>query len=80
MKKKSSIKNTNKTNLEERFDQGDSILDYFETDYAVKRVSLDIPQWAIVDLDKEAKRRGLARQALIKHWIIDKLDEIKKTG
>ena len=80
MKKKSSTKNTSKSNLEERFDQGESVLDYFETNYVVKRVSLDIPQWAIVDLDKEAKRRGLARQALIKHWIIDKLDELKKAG
>ena len=80
MKKENSMKNTNKQNLEEKFDRGESVLDYFETNYAIKRVSLDIPQWAIVDLDKEAKRRGLARQALIKHWIIDKLDEIKKTG
>ena len=80
MKKKNSTKSTNKSNLEERFDQGESVLDYFETNYVVKRVSLDIPQWAIVDLDKEAKRRGLARQALIKHWIIDKLDELKKAG
>jgi histone acetyltransferase (RNA polymerase elongator complex component) len=80
MKKKNSMKNTNKQNLEEKFDRGESVLDYFETNYAIKRVSLDIPQWAIVDLDKEAKRRGLARQALIKHWIIDKLDELKKAG
>lgn len=41
-----------------------------------KRVNLDIPVWAIKELDREADRRGISRQALIKTWLIDRLDSI----
>ena len=41
-----------------------------------KRVNLDLPAWLINALDKEANRRGSSRQGLIKHWIVDKIDEI----
>jgi len=44
---------------------------------AIKRVSLDLPVWAIKELDKEAGRRGITRQSLIKTWIVDRLDASK---
>ena len=40
----------------------------------VRRLNLDMPEWVIQALDKEASRRGITRQALIKTWIVDKLD------
>lgn len=40
----------------------------------VRRLNLDMPEWVIQSLDKEASRRGITRQALIKTWIVDKLD------
>jgi len=43
-----------------------------------KRVNLDIPAWAVHELDQEAKRKGIARQALIKTWLIDQLDLIRQ--
>lgn len=58
--------NTTAKNLEAKFDRGEGVLDYFDHDNRVKRVNLDIPDWAIVALDAEASRRGIARQALIK--------------
>lgn len=42
-----------------------------------KRVNVDIPIWAIKELDKEASRRGITRQALIKTWLIDRIDNLK---
>jgi len=39
-----------------------------------KRIVLDIPIWALKKIDKEANRRGIARQALIKSWLVDRVD------
>jgi predicted DNA binding CopG/RHH family protein len=84
MKKKSSIKKaksqTTKKNLETRFNQRKSVLDYFDTTHAIKRINLDIPEWVIQSLDQESSRRGIARQALIKIWLVEKLDALKKAG
>jgi hypothetical protein len=78
MKKKSSTKKARTTaeNLESRFDRGEGVLDYFETEN--KRVGVDLPPWAIEALDKEAARRGITRQALIKTWLVDRLDLLEK--
>jgi hypothetical protein len=42
-----------------------------------KRVNVDFPQWVINSLDIEAQRIGISRQALIKSWICEKLEERK---
>ena len=39
-----------------------------------KRINVDFPQWMVHRLDREAKRRGITRQALIKTWLVDRLD------
>jgi hypothetical protein len=39
-----------------------------------KRVNVDFPQWMVIQLDREAKRLGITRQALIKTWVADRLD------
>lgn len=76
-KKKDSIEPTTAENLEEKFDNGEDVLDYFDTD--VQRMNLDLPIWALKELDQEATRRGIARQALIKTWLIDRIDLLKAT-
>jgi len=79
MKKKSSTEKESTTakNLEKKFDAGESVLDYFDAGYATKRINLDIPIWALDALDDESGRRGITRQALIKNWLIEKLDSLK---
>ena len=80
MKKKSSttkVKTTAK-NLEKRFARGASVLDYFDTENAIRRINLDIPEWALKTLDKESRRRGITRQALIKTWLVNTLDSIRE--
>lgn len=45
-----------------------------------RRVNVDIPVWAIKELDREANRRGITRQSLIKTWLIDRIDAIQTKG
>jgi len=36
---------------------------------------VDFPKWIIAALDREADRIGVARQALIKMWIVERLEK-----
>ena len=38
------------------------------------RVGFELPHSLVAGLDREAKRRGITRQALIKMWLADRLD------
>jgi len=72
---------TTAENLEARFDAGEEVLEYFDTakaariNHAKTRVNLDLPQWMISSIDRVAGRNGLARQAQIKAWLVEKLKE-----
>ena len=81
MKTEAKSKAISAEELDRLFDEGsDEIEGYLDWDSArrpgleVRRVNVDFPQWMIVRLDREAKRRGVTRQALIKMWIADRLD------
>ena len=60
--------------LDRRFDDGEDISDYVDWESARQpnrdreslRVNVDFPMWMVSALDKEAKRLGVSRQALIK--------------
>lgn len=73
-----------KTNeLEYKFDENkEDILDAFDISKAKrvnqeqKRVNVDFPIWMVESFDKEAKRLGVTRQALIKFWMAEKLEAI----
>ena len=87
MKKSKPIKNDSKKisskELDARFDAGESILEHAQLDSGIFRVNVDFPSWTVAELDKEATRLGVSRQALIKIWIAERLDhniEIRKTG
>jgi hypothetical protein len=41
----------------------------------LKRVNVDFPQWMIYAMDREARQIGISRQALIKTWISERLEE-----
>lgn len=43
-------------------------------------IEIDFPKWMINALDKEAAHIGVARQALIKMLIAEKLTEIEKAA
>ena len=67
--------------LDKKFDAGEDITEFLDLSGATrpgqeqKRVNVDFPIWMIQRLDKEAKRLGIARQAIIKIWIADRLEK-----
>lgn len=74
-------KTINAEEFDRRFDDGEDMGDYIDWSSTrrpgqeLKRVNVDFPQWMIARLDLEAKRRGVTRQALIKMWLSDRLDQ-----
>lgn len=67
-----------KAQKESRFERGEDSPDEFDMSQGVRTVNVDLPLWAIKALDVEATRRGVARQALIKMWLVDRLDDLRK--
>ncbi len=69
--------------FDRKFDEGEDITRYLDLSAATrpgqeqKRVNVDFPVWMVRLLDKEAKRLGVPRQAIIKVWIGERL---QKTG
>ena len=67
--------------LDEKFDEGKSIMEELDLSQAKrpnqdqKRVNVDFPLWMIRSLDKEAKRLGVPRQAIIKIWLAERLNK-----
>jgi predicted DNA binding CopG/RHH family protein len=61
--------------FDKQFDDVQDVTDYLDMktairpELAIKRVNVDFPEWMITGLDKEAKRLGVTRQALIKFWL-----------
>ena len=39
-----------------------------------RRINVDFPTWMVESLDREAKRLGVTRQAIIKIWIAEILE------
>lgn len=65
--------------FDEMFDRGediDHLIDWSSAERvnAPKRVNVDFPAWMVQSLDKQAKKRGVTRQALIKMWLADRLE------
>lgn len=67
--------------FDKKFDEGQSILEHLDLSKAKrpnqeqKRVNVDFPIWMIQSLDKEAKRLGVPRQAIIKIWLAERLQK-----
>lgn len=67
--------------FDKKFDAGEDISEYVDWSSASKpnqeqkRVNVDFPVWMINRLDKEARRLGVPRQAIIKIWIAERLEK-----
>lgn len=63
------------------FDEGDEAIDELvDWDNATRKVNVDFPVWMIEELDREAIRLSIPRQALIKMWIDQRLTEERDAG
>ena len=67
--------------FEKKFDEGKDVSKCLDMSKArrlsqeQKRVNVDFPLWMIQLLDKEAKRLGVPRQAIIKVWVAERLEK-----
>ncbi|GFM36923.1 type II toxin-antitoxin system BrnA family antitoxin [Desulfovibrio psychrotolerans] len=68
------------------FEEGADISAHLDLDRAsrpnreIRRVNVDFPAWMVEELDREAQRLGITRQAIIKVWIARQLDEHRACG
>ena len=66
--------------FDEKFDRGEDVtadLDLTKArrpSEAHRRVNVDFPTWMIDALDREARRLGVTRQAIIKVWLSEMLE------
>ena len=71
----------NAKTIDEKFDNGEDILDAFDLSKATrpnqkqKRVNVDFPTWMVASLDKEARHLGVTRQSIIKVWLAERLEK-----
>jgi len=71
--------------FDEKFDSGADVsadIDWAKArrpNLEPKRVNVDFPAWVVEALDREARRLGVTRQALVKLWIAERLgpDDIR---
>ncbi|TQE93323.1 MAG: CopG family transcriptional regulator [Spiribacter salinus] len=67
-----------------QIDAGEEITDSLDMSRArrpnqeTKRVNVDFPVWMIESLDKEAQRLGVTRQSIIKVWLAERLEEVRR--
>jgi hypothetical protein len=68
--------------LDRRFDDGEDVTQLLDLSKArrpgheQKRVNVDFPIWMVESLDREAKRLGVPRQALIKVLVARHLEKM----
>lgn len=81
MKKNSTI---TAKEFDERFDRGEDISAFVDPSSVQRpglkprRVNVDFPEWIIRNLDAQSRLIGVSRQALIKLWVSERLQEEKK--
>jgi hypothetical protein len=67
--------------LDAAFDEGSDVSGHLDLTSArrpkreIQRVNVDFPAWMVSSLDAEATRLGITRQAVIKTWIAERLDQ-----
>ena len=79
--KKTKTKKISAAEFDRKFDAGEDVAEYLDfsnvrkINAEPKRVNVDIPSWMLHSLDREATKRGVTRQSLIKMWLAEKVGE-----
>lgn len=67
------------TEFDKRFEAGEDITAHVDWSRSrrpnreARRIEVDFPAWVVTELDRQARRLGVDRQALIRMWIADRL-------
>ena len=82
MKTNKPVKRTTKPITAEEFDakfeRGEDLSEHVDWSNAEKFVNVPFPLWMVKAMDEEAKRLGINRQALIKVWIADRIEQVRE--
>ena len=75
------LKKITSKEFDKRFDSGEDMGDLLDVKQAkvnkqVQRINIDFPISFLRRIDKEARRIGVARTALIKIWMAERLEPI----
>ena len=63
--------------FDRKFDAGEDVTEHLDVEKATKFVNVEFPLWMVKALDVEAERLGVPRQAIIKTWIDEKLQQVQ---
>lgn len=77
------LKKITATEFDERFDNGEDMEMFLDIKNAkvkkpIRRINIDFPASFLERIDEEAKKIGVARTALIKIWIAERLDHVQQ--
>jgi hypothetical protein len=67
--------------FDRRFDRGEDVSAFLDWSKArrpglePRRVNVDLPEWMIAELDKQASLIGVTRQSIMKVWLSDRIKE-----
>ena len=64
--------------FDKKFEAGEDISDFLDWDTAIKKINVDFPLWMVKVLDAEATRLQIPRQAVIKMWIDERLQQVRR--
>ena len=70
------------TEFDRQFEAGEDITASLDLSQArrpeqkSKRVNIDFPVWVVQKVDKEARRLGVSRQALLKIWVAERIEAV----
>jgi hypothetical protein len=79
--KKNSTTAIEAAEFDKQFDEGSDVTHHLNLENAErpglkpKRVSVDFPEWMVLELDQISRRLGVTRQSVIKVFISDRLKE-----
>ena len=71
----------NARDFDQKFDAGADVSSDVDWEQArrpnlePRRINIDFPAWVVEALDREARRLGVTRQALVKLWIAERLEK-----
>ena len=79
---KKQAKKITTEDFDRRFDRGEDMTGFLDVKKAlvnkkIQRINVDIPTPFLMKIDNEAKRIGVARTALIKLWLSERLEHIQ---
>jgi hypothetical protein len=67
--------------FDRRFDRGEDVSAFLDWSkerrpgLEPRRVNVDLPEWMISELDKQAALIGVTRQSIMKVWLSDRIKE-----